>query len=249
MPVMDEFKNEREALKNGTFKQKFSYFWYYYKWHVIVTVAIVAFLISFIHEVVTKKDDAFYGVFVNSYPMETSEEYMQGFADYLGVDAEKYNVWVDSSMYISNTSMDETTITSTQKLMVYTAAGDIDVMLADAPTFEQYANNSTFMDLREALTPEQLEKYEPYFYYIDQAAVDEKDAAQEELNDAYVPEYPDPSKPEEMQQPIPVALFVDSSESLFGAYQFKEKPVVMGIVVNTKRPGEAVKFIDYIFSE
>ena len=33
MAVMDEFKEEREALKNGTPKQKLAYFWYYYKWH------------------------------------------------------------------------------------------------------------------------------------------------------------------------------------------------------------------------
>ena len=35
MAVMDEFKEEREALKRGTPKQKLAYFWYYYKWHVI----------------------------------------------------------------------------------------------------------------------------------------------------------------------------------------------------------------------
>ena len=29
MAVMDEFKEEREALKNGTPKQKLAYFWYY----------------------------------------------------------------------------------------------------------------------------------------------------------------------------------------------------------------------------
>ena len=28
MPVMDEFREEREALKNGTFKQKLQYFWH-----------------------------------------------------------------------------------------------------------------------------------------------------------------------------------------------------------------------------
>ena len=29
MPVMDEFKEEREALKHGTPKQKLAYFWDY----------------------------------------------------------------------------------------------------------------------------------------------------------------------------------------------------------------------------
>ena len=30
MAVMDEFKEEREALKNGTPKLQLAYFWYYY---------------------------------------------------------------------------------------------------------------------------------------------------------------------------------------------------------------------------
>jgi len=41
MAVMDEFKEEREALKRGTPKQKLAYFWYYYKWHVIISVMII----------------------------------------------------------------------------------------------------------------------------------------------------------------------------------------------------------------
>ena len=41
MAVMDEFKEEREALKRGTPKQKLAYFWYYYKWHVIISVIII----------------------------------------------------------------------------------------------------------------------------------------------------------------------------------------------------------------
>ena len=31
MAAMDEFRAEREAVKNGSFKEKLSYFWTYYK--------------------------------------------------------------------------------------------------------------------------------------------------------------------------------------------------------------------------
>lgn len=35
MPVMDEFREEREAMKQKSFKERFLYFCEYYKWHVI----------------------------------------------------------------------------------------------------------------------------------------------------------------------------------------------------------------------
>ena len=41
MPLMDEFKEERASIKNAPFKKKLRYFWDYYKWHVIITVAAV----------------------------------------------------------------------------------------------------------------------------------------------------------------------------------------------------------------
>ena len=41
MAVMDEFKEEREALKRGTPKQKLAYFWYYYKWHVTERIQLL----------------------------------------------------------------------------------------------------------------------------------------------------------------------------------------------------------------
>ena len=62
MAVMDEFKEEREALKNGTPKQKLAYFWYYYKWHVIISIVVIAMVGSFIYQYVNRKDTAFEAV-------------------------------------------------------------------------------------------------------------------------------------------------------------------------------------------
>ena len=49
MALMDEFKEERKSvLQNGTIKQKISYIWDYYKWHIIIPIIVVIALISFI---------------------------------------------------------------------------------------------------------------------------------------------------------------------------------------------------------
>jgi hypothetical protein len=246
MAVMDEFREEREALKHGTFRQKFSYFWLYYKWHVIGGLAAVVFLGTFAHGVMTGKDDAFYGAFPNAWELEErSGEFLQGFAAFRGIDTGEYNVSIDSSLHIVADSMDETSIAATQKLMVYIAAGELDVLASDAAIFRQYAYNDVFADLRTLLTLEQMEQLGPYFYYVDRAVVEQLNEAVV-LEEADLPAYPDPSKPEDMAEPVPVGVFVDSCRKLQEAYVFAEGGAI-GILVNTKRPGEAVGFLEYLF--
>ena len=250
MAVMDEFREEREALKNAPLKKKLSYFWGYYKWHVIIIIAAIAIVSSFIYEFVTQKDSAFFGVFLNSFPVEEkADEYLQNFASVAGIDTEEFDIGLDTSLFISKEGMDQNTMASVQKLMVYIAAAEIDVVASDTETFEQYANNNNFADLRDVLTPEQLDRYQSSFYYVDQAAIDAKDAANDANDLDYVPNYPDPARPEEMEQPIPVAIYIDSSNPLFQSYQFTKSPVVIGVVVNTTRPETATAFIDYIFDQ
>ena len=67
MAVMDEFREEREALKNADLKTKWQYFLDYYKWWVIGIAAALAFVISMIYSALTAKDNALSGYFLNTY--------------------------------------------------------------------------------------------------------------------------------------------------------------------------------------
>ena len=250
MAVMDEFREEREALKHGTPKQKLQYFWCYYKWHTIIAVLAVIFLVSFIHEVVTRKDTAFYGIFLNSWAKEdTVADFESGFMEKACIDPDAYEINLDTSLYITDDAMDENSYASIQKMTVYVASGEIDVLVSDASSINRYAYNETLGDLRDFLTEEQLQKYEPYFFYVDGAVVKEQQEASDNLDTEYTPVYPDPSKPEEMEDPIPVGLFVGNCKTLTDAYSFRSKDVVAGIVINTNRKQAALDFIDYLFSE
>ena len=84
---------------------------------------------------------------------------------------------------------------------------------------------------------------------MDGAVVKEQQEASDNLDTEYTPVYPDPSKPEEMEDPIPVGLFVGNCKTLTDAYSFRSKDVVAGIVINTNRKQAALDFIDYLFSE
>lgn len=140
MAVMDEFKEEREALKNGTPKQKFSYFWYYYKWHVIISVIIIGMLVSFIYQYVNRKDTVFNAVLLNASLLDqiSSEQpdFIADFAEKEGIDLNTGDITFDTSIRIVEDSMDETSVTSTQKLMVYVAANELDSMITDFDSFQ-----------------------------------------------------------------------------------------------------------------
>ena len=236
MAVMDEFKEEREALKNGTPKQKLAYFWYYYKWHVIISVIIIGMLVSFIYQYVNRKDTVFNAVLLNASLLDQ-------------MSSEQPDITFDTSIRIVEDSMDETSVTSTQKLMVYVAANELDSMITDFDSFQKYANSSLFYDLRDILTEEQLQALEPYFYYVDRAVVLAIEAANDDLNSDYIPEYSDPLHPEEMQDPVPVGICLTGCKDLTDNYYFRGDGIVMGIYANAKHADTAVDLAEYLLSK
>lgn len=251
MPVMDEFQEERAKIKNASFREKVKYFWCYYKWHTVVVISVAVFLVVLIHDVTTQKDNAFFAVMLNSLSLGQNEEspLIQEFADYAQIDREEYNVLMDDTITIDDTATDELSVSSAQRMLVYTASGELDVVVGGADVFPDYSYNDMFEDLREVLSAEQLEKYEPYFYYIDRKVIAEIEAAQENPEDSAYPEYPDPTRPEEMEEPVPVGIFVTDCQKLNDNYYFNGDYTVLGVMVNAPCPEAALQFIDFLFEE
>lgn len=250
MPVMDEFREERQALRNGTLKEKISYFFYYYKWHLIVTIAVLAMVISFVTQLLNRKEIAFYACMLNSVELDAAADYNQGFAEYAGIDTGTCDILFDSSLYLTSDGLDESSVASTQKLMVYIAAGELDVIVSDPDGIQNYANNETFYDLREFLTPEQIAKYEPYFYYMDLAVAEAREEMLASDPDyTALPGYPDPRNPEAMEKPVPVGIYLENASGLKEHYYFTDENPVLAVTVNTPHPEAASKYIDYIFQQ
>ncbi len=249
MAVMDEFKDERAALKNAGFKKKFQYFLDYYKWHVIISVFLVIFVGSFIYEIATQRENLFYAVHLNSAAQETSDGLTQGFAEYAGIDLAEYDIIIDSNMIIDFDVYSDNVAASAQKLAAYLAAGDLDVMVSAGNVFADYANGDCFYDLREILTPEQQAKYESRFYYVDWAMVEKRAAMSSNLEDVSHLPYPDPAKPEEMERPVPVAIYVNDSKILTDNYYFQNNEdgsLAIGVFSNTNHLEAALQYIDYL---
>ena len=246
MPVMDEFKEERAAMKNGTPKEKLAYFFDYYKWYVIVGVIAVIFAVTLIHQVATRKDTAFYALMLNvsAYNYMDDSENANAFAEYAGIDTKEYDIQYDTTVQIGTDAGDD--YNSSQKLMVYIAAAELDVMVSDADSLAHYAYLGDFYDLRDFLSAEQLEKYADSFYYIDGAVKDEIQAASENGVLDYQPVYGDPHHPEDMADPIPAGLFLGEDCSLLKDYYFRGEDPSVSVLINTKRPEMTSEFIDFL---
>ncbi len=260
MPVMDEFKESRQALKKKSFKEKIQYFWYYYKTQTLVTLFLVVLATATIIDIVNQKDNAFFALLLNSSVIdeEKADSLAQDYMAYAEIDTDKYNVALDTSINFTATAEDILTgmgamnASASERLLVYTASGETDVIMASSPIFLNQAFQGMFHDLRDILSEEQIAKYEPYFYYIDQVYVDALTEAQNSLSygeqlDESLAVTPDPTKPEEMEQPIPVGLFTTDCSTLTDAYWFGEGSSVMGVMVNAPHLEDSLEFIDYLF--
>lgn len=251
MPVMDEFREEREALKHGTFQQKFQYFMDYYKWYVIAGVILAVIAVSIIRDMASTREYAFYAAFLNGLEDQVpAETFWADFSARLELDTDKYTTGADTTMSISLTFQDEATVTSMQKLMVYLAAGELDVVAGDSPTFLHFASTDTYFDLREILSPELLTAYEPYLYYVDMDEVRARDeATRNGIVDSFTAAEYDPRSPEGLGDPVPIAICIQDSPKLRGVYYFREGDVPMGFVRNSRHPEEALAFLEYLFEE
>jgi hypothetical protein len=242
MPLMDEFKEERELVKTRTFKEKMSYFWDYYKWHVIGGAVIIFIAVSLIHTFLTRKEMAYYCIFINTVETYNSKDYKNAFIEKTGIDQKKQSVYWDVDCYFDLSTMDEQTVTTTQKIMVYLSAGDLDTMLGDRAAMNRYAYNDVLLDLRTFLTKEELEKYEPYFFYVDQALIKQA----EEENRVEINTFPeDPTDPSTMTEPIPVGIRLENCPKFREAYLFGDEQYFC-IFQNSKRPELNHLFLNYI---
>lgn len=249
MAVMDEFKNERDEMKNAPFKKRLSYFWYYHKWYIIGGFVAFVIIAAFIHDMVTQKDIIMEAALLNSsVHLEDTEEYNDKLLTDIGIDTDKYALSMDTSLKINFGVMDETAINSSEKLSAYIAASMLDTIISGDDIFSSYANAGIFADLRETLSDEEIEKYAPCFYYVDTEIVKQVQLAETEMDSSLRPEIPDPTRPELMNNPVPVGIYIDDCSEFLDVYTFPDSEhVVLGVLSGAPNKDMTITFINYIF--
>lgn len=248
MPLMDEFREERQAIRQKSLKEKLSYFFDYYKWHTVAVITLVAVVISLTVHLINRKDCALYVGLLNTAELEQTETYRQQFEEYAGIDSSEYEAIFDTSMLIQPGGRDQMSAVSYQKLTAFTAAGDLDVLICSPDITEFYVGRGIFCDLRDILSPEQTALYESRFFYVDQTVLDAIQEASKKGED-YEPVFSDPGNPEAMENPVPVGICLDDCQRLKESIHFTDDTQVLSVISNSSKIDTALKFIDYVLQE
>lgn len=249
MALMDEFKKERKAvLQNGTIKQKISYIWDYYKWHIMIPLILIIALISFIVNLVTRPDIILNGVMLNVYNVESQAsptELLEDFYKAQEIDSKEKEINLNSSL---NYSVDNKN-SNYQTMQVLTAwlfADQLDFITGDASSLTDLAYREYFTDLRDYFSEDELAKYQPYFLYIDYDLYMKRVETADNLEDISSIVLPDCTKPEEMKDPIPVMIDMSQSKKLTEIYGEKFDALALGITVKETNKDMTLKFLDYL---
>ena len=184
MALKDEIKSARKDLmENGTLKEKISYFFDYYTLHTMVIVIALVCVIAFIHQQVTKPEVILNGILLNAFNYnDTSalEKLEDGFMEYIDLDSEKHDFSINSSFVYNMGGMSQTQYTDyeiAQTIMVQSAAGDVDFISSPLSAILNLGYGGVLVNLENVLSKEEMELYEPYFLYVDQAVITQKDEA------------------------------------------------------------------------
>ena len=149
-------------------KKKIEYIWDYYRWHIIITIAVVASVISLIHHYVTYVDPLLNVIMINSYADMNYDihEGFQEFFDQQGCELDIEDaVSISSNLYFTEEDTEGTNYQYMQVLMAMIAAGDQDLFFGTGDMYLSYAEEGVLMDLSTLLSEETMAKYEDCLIY------------------------------------------------------------------------------------
>lgn len=177
MAIKDEIKKESVKLKDMPPKKKAEYIWEYYKIPIIIVVAAVFFIVTFIRDYRINKRPYFIdAILINSDIGYSADNYiLNDFIKYAGVDTETYNIAVDTTISIDEEKLDQMSMANSQKVMALFAAGELDVVMGPDSIMDQYGGMDAFMDLSGVLSEDKVKSLKDAGYEMYYATVYEDD--------------------------------------------------------------------------
>lgn len=227
MAVLDEFREEREAMKQKSFKERAKYFWQYHKLQIIVPVVLVLIIVYIIHGMLTNTEEILNGVFLNCSTVENeyvNQGLIEDFAEVQGIDTDKYDIHFTTDVNYEVGDEDQASSvnqTANETLTIYAQAGTLDFVVGSHEVMEDLVNKKYFVDLTDVLSEEQCEKYESYFIY----------------------------KETEAGGQVPLLIDMSQSECMQEVYGNSEETLAIGISLNAPHPEVIAGFIDYMMEK
>lgn len=263
MGTLREDTNEQiKTMKDRSFKDKFEYFWEYYKFHALGIIVGVAVIIAIIRSIVSYREYAISIIMVNPDNIVTEElapEWESDLAEILQINTRKEQIYIDTSISVGNNTPQQLEYSALQKLVAFFTSRTADVFISNTPLFEEYSQNGNLSDLRNYYTDEELEALSDIIYYTDAATfVDYQDVTNLDAKEDQEKYTVDHRDPDSMQDPIPTGFYITDSSKLGQAgvyayinglnYQGHPQEGVIGIPVVVTDVDKAKLAVDYFLN-
>ena len=242
MKISEYIKAERDKIKGKSWKERLAYFWDYYKWYVLIAVVALALLTHTVTTSLNKKEVVLKGILIDGIGTVEEPAVLQTFFDSAGINPEKQEVYLNTGLAL-NSGIPSIVTTSYQRIHAGIGAADTDFLMGYEYAIQRFAYDTShvFADLRDILSPEILAEQEEYLYYIDAAVIEKiKNEPQKEIP------LPDPKKPEEMEQPVPVAVDISACGEFTSVYYTPDTAVYIAVVTNAPHEKLVAQFIEFL---
>lgn len=223
MAVMDEFKKEREEMKNAPLGKKLQYVWNYYWVQILIVVGLILTIAGVFFVVTNKKEPVLNGIYVNCYKADyVNGELIADFIEEQDIDLKNQEIYfVTDLTYRLDDGMTSSTTNkqTTQALTIYHESGTMDFVVGQKEVMEELALKNYFADLADILTEEQYQALEPYFI----------------------------SFPNSKGEQVPVLVDMSKSEILKEGFEDEAKDsLVFGVVIGAPHKEMVGKYMEYL---
>lgn len=236
MKFTEFISQEIHKIKEMKGRRKWQYIWDYYQWPIIITVFLVVSIIATSISKLNEKEVVLSGYLFDSYYTTEHDDPFADFSDYAELDTEMY-----TQDFRTNLTLYGMHAEISQQFYATAAAGHTDFAAANPQTFLRLSYDcfKYFYDLRDILTPQQLEQLSDRLFYVDASMLDKLDAQEGTI------QLPDHDKPETMKEPVPIGIDIRGGTGVDVLY-LGEEPVFMAVLNNAPHLDMTLRFLDYL---
>lgn len=232
MSLRDEIRAEnKKNFENMNTGDKIRHFWHYYKFHVLVAVAVIALVVYFIlHSTVFRDKPLAFSVYaLNSNYTVTDDNglvdaFINEFALSEGIDTEEYQVLMNASVSYDPSSISNYDMAIDMKLASEGKDGDIDILIGTPEQLELFVTNGFYTKQLDEYLPEELltqldEEGLVYYYTVEGS---------------------------DTKHPIGIRIAGAARIQALGLYN-EDTDAILSIVSYSEHTDTAVAFIRYLF--
>ena len=259
MGIHDEIREQQKKLKGKSLKEKWEYFWEYYKIQSLIALCAIGFIVSIVHDIATHKDPNFQAAMLNTsyeiFGTNAEEELPALFTEYAALDTNKKECTIDLNSTLNVNYHDSYDVSTQEKIIGLVQTHDLDVLSADEYSFAAFSYNEFFTPLTDLMSEEELKKYEGNIYYVDyekiklvnqDSSVVYGEGAQIKNSLANTVDHRDPSS---MEDPIPYGIYIDKAPLVSKYKLYETGDAVMGVITTSYRQDLAVSYLESLFEE